>query len=98
MSQMHDGRAIHLHHFEQALDWNRGEFSGCAEAGVVDEHVDFDCAAHGEIKNLARSAGRSEIGRTHFGAHAVLAGQFRRQLFEAIAPPRAENQIRSACR
>ena len=53
---MHDRVAIHLHHVERALFFNRGEFAVLTETGIVDQQIDFDAFLFRERKNLFRGA------------------------------------------
>ena len=73
------------------------ECAELAEAGVVDEDVDFKACAFRGVVNFLRGGGIVEVGGD--GANlSSLAGEFGGQSVEAILAARRENQFCAAGR
>lgn len=66
-----------------------------AEAGVVDEDIDFDAPGGDGVKDLPGCGGVVEIGNDGSDLYAV-CGEFRGERFEALAAARGEHEMNAA--
>src|SRR6266480_3722452 len=89
------GSAIHLHHVEQALILNRGEFAVLTETGVVDQQIDLESFLFREVKDLFGSVRIRQVGCESLGHHPMLSGEFLREFVQSVFPASSEHEMRA---
>ena len=95
---MNHGAAIYLHHVREPARLDRVKFAVRAKSGIIDQQLDFDSLLFCELKYLFRRVFLGQICYKYFRLDLMDGGQFLRQLFQSLASPRCQNQIRSAAR
>ena len=91
---MHDGRAIHLDHFQHFFCGNFVSVAEGAETGVIDQEFDFEFFRGGEIVDLLRSFGLGEVGGADFDLDIMGGLQLGGDLLQAIGAAGGEDQVR----
>src|SRR6516165_12250380 len=94
--EVNDSGAIHLHHIEQALRGDLGEFTVLAEAGVVDEEFDGEAFLLCEREDFFGSVALGQVCDKHFGLDCMDFLQSLRKSLQTIAPTRAKEKVSPA--
>src|SRR5208337_2941744 len=95
--EMHYGRAVDLHHVQEALRCYLRELAILAETRIIDEQINGEAFLLGERVDSFGSVRLGQIGGEDFRLDAMRFAQFASEFFEAIATARRQDEVGAAC-
>ena len=98
MRQRDERSDVQLDHLAVALDVELREIAHRAEAGVIDERLDNECAPRRLIKQLLRRVALRQIERDELRVNFMFAFKFIRERRELVRRARHQQNVLTACR